>query len=602
MHTYQLLLLVSISLTTILSVCGYVPEIKTPSGDQWRSEIREDEGTFAGFLNQAQIVQTIGGMLHPLDTNKDKLYSKPTEKDQKDLQTLIQSANLVLKSNSSLHNLCQTPDYKFLHKWQSPLKNQLDRGTSAAFAAAAALEAAYNRTQRRNIDVSEQFVHWISRSTAIPLSKKYDSISSYWGGGNSHQVLQALQDYAAPSETWAPYKNEQQMEELIKRIPKVFSLTKENTSQQSIDNFEMSALYISTQAKQHARYGVRRFVKLWKDDVQNVCNLEKILSMSQEILIDVRLSWSEKHGVMNFNSAIKSGYHTLLLVGYDKSAGVFLAKNSWGGDNYMRLSYLFVQRAALGGAVVTEVIQPRSYDAFKRRMAISYIGKWYTDFDGVRGRAIIRRVRPSQNIGSFYPVPRFGNNGTLIKGHLKNKGTSLHMNVNDVSYEMFVHRRNPKLISGIGRSYPITGAIMSKSYIPRRQPKTAYTINKLLGVWNLTIDGKFVGKLQVGPKVSPVKYESDMKQSVKVKYQDAEYSARFARGTFLYTSIFGTEGHVLRVKADIATGTRSYVRTLWLFYHTQERGVLSGYTRDIEGQIVGVMGFKEPRLRYVRYD
>lgn len=43
------------------------------------------------------------------------------------------------------------------------------------------------------------------------------------------------------------------------------------------------------------------------------------------------------HGAYGFNASAPAAYHTLLLVGYDSERGVFIAKNSWGGQNYLRV-------------------------------------------------------------------------------------------------------------------------------------------------------------------------------------------------------------------------------------------------------------------------
>lgn len=40
---------------------------------------------------------------------------------------------------------------------------------------------------------------------------------------------------------------------------------------------------------------------------------------------------------MNYDSSAKGGYHTMLVVGYNKKAGVFLCKNSWGGDRFIKV-------------------------------------------------------------------------------------------------------------------------------------------------------------------------------------------------------------------------------------------------------------------------
>ncbi|HEV8391725.1 MAG TPA: hypothetical protein VGQ35_17875, partial [Dongiaceae bacterium] len=110
-----------------------------------------------------------------------------------------------------------------LAQWQSPFKQQNNRGTCWAFAGAAALEAAYRRKYNIAIDVSEEYVFHMGKSFALNRDSQQavvtpvENNSSLTGFQGSGDIVQKLSENAAAPEGAAPYLQTQ--EDLVALLP-----------------------------------------------------------------------------------------------------------------------------------------------------------------------------------------------------------------------------------------------------------------------------------------------------------------------------------------------------------------------------------------------
>lgn len=668
-----------VNLVFILCISQF---IKITEATQYGEETKETDGRFDKFEMRGSVVKTMNGEIHPLDNEYDKIYvpaitTEESSELTKFLESLPQprnnSRNQQRQQQQNVRNIvrynCSAPPVVHLHKWQTTIKNQGDRGTSAAFAAVAALEASYARTRRiESLDLSEQFTHWIARSTGLSNQSR---ICSFWGGGNSHQVLDALAKYSIPDEVDSPYASAAGMNMIKNSISKVGSLDRRYATQKSIDNFEASQQYINNKQKKRAKYGVNEYLKLSQVQARDICTLERIISSYHEVIIDLQLKWEMKNGIMVSsmnNSIINSksdvGYHTLLLVGYNRPAGYFIAKNSWGGSQYEKISYRLIKSNAVGASFIVSNIHPDGKKSYERRLAMGYLGKWYTDIDGKRGSAIVRRLHPSNNIGHIKSYAPF-KQSSILSGSLRNNKLELQWKGNNIV--VVIHKEDRSILTGVTKSLAASIRTASSLNIPvphelkmqsENKPESnkkriqtdfddednknnddneddsygfnidqpfvaqvqrgvlfsrrafpsspvpllsqqTFNINNITGLWKIFVDGVHIGKIKLGPYISPNKYAEGTRQNVRIKYEDNNFLSRFAKAHIMYGDTFGTQGNAIQLLLNVMQNSEEgsegagQVMRIYLFFHTLETNIMSGYTRNTGGQVIGVYAYRQ---------
>lgn len=320
-----------------------------------------------------------------------------------------------------------------LSAYQTPVKDQMDRGTCGTFATVAAIEAAYRRIHGVTLDLSEQYMFHVAKSTGVsyPRIFQYENQSSYWYGGGWPTT-----QYMLPTEASAPYAGYRSCPSgttctPLDSIPGASALVwaadpaENRVTQQQVDDFEYSPLHIPAAARNTARYGVASFSDYSATDARNTTLLETLISSNKEVIISVDTKWKTlPSGILDWDPTATGGGHVVLLIGYDRTAGYFLVKNSWGGTApaaYLKFSYNFVRNAAYGAATVNSVVSPSSSAQAKAK----WIGKWYQDHEGWRGTMVVRRITPVSNsavrLGTYYA------SGSYASGHSVN-GLSLDGN------------------------------------------------------------------------------------------------------------------------------------------------------------------------------
>jgi hypothetical protein len=395
--------------------------------------------------------------------------------------------------------------------WQTPIRDQADRGTCGVFAATAAIEARYRRDYGLSLNLSEQYFMHIVKSTDLrsPRYYKYENQSSYWWGAGSHSIALAT-SYPLPLETEAPYLNQTGMNNVRLSIPAAGALTwhsdpaQNPTTQAQIDAFEYSPLYIPLSARRNARYGVSSYTLLNTSQARNTTLLEDYISTNREVAIDVELKWryDAATGIHQYDSTVNYGGHAMLIVGYDRTQSYFLLKNSWGGTSYVKVSYEFIQNAAYSGAVVNGVTDPNSPPT-----KAQWLGEWSMNHDGWPGRLVVRRIPHPANaatrLGTYH-----GSDSRDVNGYTLGGGRGLYFYVANTTsettpgtlagqpFELYVHGWDPQDASG----YTWSGSVRYGSVLKRSTLSipydNAFSPWEWLGTWSMNHDG-WRGQLQI---------------------------------------------------------------------------------------------------------
>jgi flagellum-specific peptidoglycan hydrolase FlgJ len=514
---------------------------------------------------------------------------------------------------------CGSNEGVVLEQYQTDVRDQLDRATSAQFATIAALEAAYIRKYRRSLDLSPQFLNFITKSTAynrttasaadpnVPANS-----CSYWDGGSSHDFIAALHEYGTTLEEHVPYESAKMMEIVRNKVGAKKTLhrfgfdSRDKVNQATIDSFEYSPYYVGTQNLEHMRFGIESYVKLTEKDTRNVCVLEHALSQHHEVIVDFNMTWKlDKHNELVYDPKGPTGSHTLLIVGFDPVARWFYAKNSFGGDSFVRISYKYVRKSALGGAFITAVMNPEGRDSYERAMRASFIGKWHIDVDGAERHWTMFIRRTPQNTTS---------NGTVVQSHLgeligkfgdkelhiplmgrfTSEGQRLDLEAGNFTYNLWMHAEHRNLISGVRFSAgkPV-GILLSRARVNRfpLEKDTKFNFKSVVGKWKILIDGKR-NTAVFGPWIGE-RYDNGTRQPVQMSFSDENGAGRDADADIMFGGNYSSQGHAVRLQIfDPQVGGSAW-QTVWLFQHTQERYVMSGFTRSaLTGHVVPAVAFE----------
>ena len=224
--------------------------------------------------------------------------------------------------------------------FQTPIKNQEDRGTCVSFAACALLEALYLR-EKVTLDLSEQFTNMILQASihrntcaegfSIPGAARIISQE-----GICLETLCPYEDKAETARACALRPTATQLKEAVYKLE---NYTFFNTSHTGADK-----------------------------DPSNPHFLVSLVAQGYDVFIGVGVAWAgagsnwgrsiiDVHLDRNGAPIRPRGAHALLITGYDSSGAVpyFEIKNSWGRgvgwDGYYRLSYDYMHQYILGAAI-----------------------------------------------------------------------------------------------------------------------------------------------------------------------------------------------------------------------------------------------------------
>ncbi len=299
---------------------------------------------------------------------------------------------------------------------QTSFKGQGSRGTCYAFAACAAIEAAYKRKYGVELDVSEQFAFHINKAGELhgdymdAGTPPHENNSSYWPFMGCSDIVDKLARSHIPAETAAPYLGGPAMN-AIKASTASGALQFGVSTQEELDAFEFDERHIPTPSRQVARYRVADFGALPGDPTPE--QVEDVIRGGHEVVADVP-------------------DHCILIVGFDRPRRKFLVKNSWGEGHFIELDYDSPTWPIKGGRYVIDVDPPDSapnHDAF-------WVGRWNHDHDGWRGQLVIRRTTDyRQNQGDPTKLGDYYRDGKryAVNGLTMQDGQALHYWIADTT-------------------------------------------------------------------------------------------------------------------------------------------------------------------------
>lgn len=478
-------------------------------------------------------------------------------------------------------SLAVAPSSYSLASYQTGIRNQADRRTCWIFAAVAAIEARYKRDFRVDLDLSEQYFNHVAKSTGISYPKfyLYENQSSYWGGGGSHVVAEA-KTYMIPLETYAPYKNQSAMDAIKASIPAAGALdwrpdaASNRVTQEQVDAFEYSPLYIPMAARANAKYGVSDYSLYDGGVARNTSRLEELIASNHEVIIDIDLKWKQNPttGIFDYDASSAGGGHAFLLVGYDRAQQYFLVKNSWGDAGLLKVSYNFFRNCAQSAAVVNAVYNPNQAPQEKAR----WMGFWHQDHDGWKGKLTIRRINNISNdatrLGTYYghdQKPHSINGISLDAGHglrffIAQETENAPGSLTGQKFEVDQYTRNLDHAAGTTWWAPNgQGGV----YLGRRPMNAPYgnnfTPSKWVGSWDMNHDG-WAGVLQISAVTAT---GGDF--NVALQYTDSSGQVRTANGT-----LERARPTIMRFNINFPGNTQSFV----LHYHGWDDRLASGFT------------------------
>jgi phycocyanin beta chain len=227
--------------------------------------------------------------------------------------------------------------------YQTSVKDQDDRGTCVAHAALANLEAILKGQNGLEIDLSEQYAHW--------LFMKFQGLDQCDDGITATHAARYLSQKGVCEERYCPYENRETVETHCTSEP-------------------------SQQAQQNAKYGIGGYalidrIGFFGPSIANPDYLEAILCHGYDIVFGIYVQWGnpDNNGIYDVlldeygnpqASDINSG-HAMLMVGYNRSATLpyFICKNSWGTgegiNGYFYLSYDYIRTYAKYGYITQKI-------------------------------------------------------------------------------------------------------------------------------------------------------------------------------------------------------------------------------------------------------
>lgn len=324
-----------------------------------------------------------------------------------------------------------------LAQYQTPIKNQTDRGSCWAFGGVAAMEAAYNRKYGIELDLSEQYTFHMLKVMALDPEMPENNTSLDGGQGNAGIITQLVK-YAIPEERFAPYLSDVQMTQLQTKLNLGNLLT--NPTQTGYDTFEFDEGHIPSAARWNAKYRVTTYDQI--SDPTDLSTLEQTLNDKHEIVADFILFWKldTADNIWKYDSTAKGEAHVMLIIGYDRNDQVFLVKNSWGETDFIRISYDCMKRIIKSGYYITDVADLDEQPQKKARfLGIRKFDAVSTDNTRIKGTLVIRRFlnlgaddpNDATKLGTLYP-----DDGTAplnVNGYFTDNGDGVVFDITDAS-------------------------------------------------------------------------------------------------------------------------------------------------------------------------
>lgn len=506
----------------------------------------------------------------------------------------------LLRGNFHVPSIA-APAAHSLEKYQTPIRNQQDRGSCWAFAGVAAMEAAYRRKYGfgPDLDLSEQYVFHMGKTVELypdyltNLAVAHENNTSFTGSQGGSDILHDLCWIAVPEERFCPYLTHAEQEAIRLATPDAGSLAWTST-QEEFDAFEFSERNVPTIARWNARFQVGSYSAVPSTDPET---LEGIIAAGHEIAVDFDLKWKydAARNVLDYDPAAPGAGHVMLLIGYDRREKIFLTKNSWGEPAYLRLTYDFVRNCAGAGHYITDVLDPTRPPQKKA----FWLGNWNLDHDGWRGRLVIRRFLDHRGsdpnaptkIGNYY---RDGERHD-VNGYFVQDGQGLVFWVAPGTervppgtlagqrFDSYLFSSDPA--NGAGKAIWNStnyGAMLSRAPIPPSAAARPFAKEMWLGSWRMTHDG-WRGRLTINA-LHPVPTPIGPLPRIDATYRRDDGTMLPVTGT-----VNAITPHLSTLNIRFAPDNN---QRFDLMHHTHERDLFSGLTLW-NGQSFGVQGFRE---------
>lgn len=488
--------------------------------------------------------------------------------------------------------LSAAPSSYSLAAYQTGIRDQLGRGTCWAFAGVAGLEAYYRRAFGVTLNLSEQYAFHVGKAFELYPDYKTNTVphennSSYWGFQGNSNIVQKLTLVAVPDEASAPYMSLSDMDALKAKIPASGDLDL-NSTQRQLDAFEFDTRHIPLAARNNAKYRATSYSQVAIGDRSTLNGrLETVIASGKEIVADFDLKWrwDAANNRYDYDATSSGGGHVMLIVGYDRSAGTFTIKNSWGGSTLIRVTYNFMRNNYNGGYTIGGVVAPSS----DPQLMAAWIGNWNMDHDGHRGSLVIRRFVDLRNptasatkLGNYYADGL----GYDVNGKFEEGGRKMVFYVAETTarqtpgtltgqrHELYLFSRNTTLAAGktTWSSKPF-GSQISRGVIPYTYG-TGFNYAKWFGRWSMNHDG-WRGTLYI---------ETIVRGSmVSGRYVGSDGVTKTVAGT-----LDAANPHRLNLTIAFDATNR---QPFELLFHTRTAGTISGITQW-GGKNFGVVGYK----------